>query len=280
MMCHSVTSEDLSGRFTIVKNMSSKMSPHFLQIANAVSILAALAVNLLANIIPLNNVYTGAVSDHYPNLFTPPGYVFAIWGAIYILLGVFLVYQVRGNQRDSPYLKEIGLWYVLGSLANIVWLFLFHYSYNNPALLVVSMVPIVVLLLSLLMVYVRLGIGKKAVSMKERLAVHLPVSVYLGWISLATIANTASVLNLVITGIPTDVQVFWTAAVIVVALLITMLMIVLRREIAFPLVVIWASVGIAIKQMMYLPIYATALTAAAVVAVATVLFALLRRSKK
>ncbi len=279
-MCSGVTSEDLSARFTIVNNMSSKLNPHFLQIANAVSILAALAVNLLANIIPLNNVYTGAVSDHYPNLFTPPGYVFAIWGAIYILLGVFLVYQVRGNQRDAPYLKEIGLWYVLGSLANITWLFLFHYSYTNPALLVVSMVPIVVLLFSLLMVHVRLGIGKKAVAMKERLAVHLPVSVYLGWISLATIANTASVLNLLIPGIPIDLQVFWTSAVIVVALLITLLMIVMRNEIAFPLVVIWASVGIAIKQMMYPTIFVTALSAAAIVAIATVLFALLRRRKK
>jgi len=83
-----------------------------LQIANALSILAALAVNLLANVIPLNGVTTGAVADSYPNLFTPPGYVFAIWGVIYILLGVFMVYQVRANQRDAPYLKQIGLWYV------------------------------------------------------------------------------------------------------------------------------------------------------------------------
>jgi hypothetical protein len=130
------------------------------------------------------------------------------------------------------------------------------------------------------MVYVRLGIGTKAVAVKERLAVHLPVSVYLGWISLATIANTASVLNLLIPGIPTDVQVFWTAAVIVVAFLITMLMIVTRNEIAFPLVVIWASVGIAIKQMAYSAIYAMSLTAAAVIAITTVVYALLRRRRK
>lgn len=251
-----------------------------MQIANALSILAALTVNLLANIIPLNGVYTGVVSDYYYNMFTPPGYVFAIWGVIYILLGTFVVYEVRANQRDAPYLKDIGLWFVLGSLANAVWLFLFHYSYTNPPLLVLSMIPIVVLLLSLLMVYMRLGIGKKAVAMRERLAVHLPVSVYLGWISLATIANTASVFNDVLfPGISVDVQVLWTAAVIVVALLITLLMIVIRNEIAFPLVVIWASVGIAIKQMMYPAIYVTALSAVAIIAVATVLFAILRRRK-
>ncbi|RDE12749.1 MAG: hypothetical protein C4K47_07205 [Candidatus Thorarchaeota archaeon] len=251
-----------------------------MQIANALSILAALAVNLLANVIPLNGVTTGAVADSYPNLFTPPGYVFAIWGVIYILLGVFMVYQVRANQRDAPYLKQIGLWYVLASLANITWLFLFHYSYGMPALLVLSMVPIVVLLFSLLIIYLRLGIGKTAVAMKERLAVHLPVSVYLGWISLATIANTASVLNVLIPGIPLDVQALWTAVVIVVALVITILMIIRRNEIAFPLVVIWASVGIAVKQMATQTIYATALSAAIIIAVVTVLFAVFRRRKK
>jgi len=149
-----------------------------------------------------------------------------------------------------------------------------------PALLVLSMVPIVVLLFSLLIIYLRLGIGKTAVAMKERLAVHLPVSVYLGWISLATIANTASVLNVLIPGIPLDVQALWTAVVIVVALVITILMIIRRNEIAFPLVVIWASVGIAVKQMATQTIYATALSAAIIIAVVTVLFAVFRRRKK
>jgi len=263
-----------------VNSMMSKMSPHFLQIANALAILAALAFNLMVNILPLNGVYTGQVSDHYPNLFTPPGYVFAIWGVIYILLGVFVVYEVRAGQRGEAYLKDIGLWYVLGSLANITWLTLFHFSYNIPGLLVLSMIPIVVLLFSLLMTYIRLGIGKKTVAFKQMLAIHLPVSVYLGWISLATIANAASVLNALIPGIPMAVQGLWTAAVIIIALLITLLMIVLRKEVAFGLVVIWASVGIAIKQMAVQMIYLTAVSAAVIVAVAIVLFPLIRRRKK
>jgi hypothetical protein len=112
------------------------------------------------------------------------------------------------------------------------------------------------------------------------LAVHLPVSVYLGWISLATIANAASVLNVLIPGMPMAAQELWTAAVIIIALLITLLMIVLRKEVAFGLVVIWASVGIAIKQMAVQTIYLTAVSATVIVAVAIVLFPLIRRRKK
>ncbi|MEM2099940.1 MAG: tryptophan-rich sensory protein [Thermoproteota archaeon] len=72
----------------------------------------------------------GAVSDSYPNLFTPPGYVFAIWGVIYVLLTIFMVYQARVSQRKEEYLGEIGFLHLLGAVANILWLIVFHYSYG------------------------------------------------------------------------------------------------------------------------------------------------------
>ncbi|MEM3470299.1 MAG: tryptophan-rich sensory protein [Thermoproteota archaeon] len=175
---------------------------------------------------------TGAVSDSYPNLFTPPGYVFAIWGVIYVLLTIFMVYQARVSQRKEEYLGEIGFLYLLGAAANILWLIGFHYSYGNPSLFVFSSIPIVVLLATLLLIYVRLGVGVKKTSMVQKLAVHVPVSVYLGWISLATIANIASVVNVLMPSIPLDIQALGTVVVILVALTITLLMLVRRRDFA------------------------------------------------
>ncbi|MBO3798522.1 MAG: hypothetical protein QXI42_06970 [Thermoproteota archaeon] len=124
-------------------------------------------------------------------------------------------------------------------------------------------IPIVALLATLLLTYIRLGVGVKKTPMVQKLAVHVPVSVYLGWISLATIANIASVINVLMPSIPLDIQALGTAAVILVALTITLLMLVRRRDFAYSLVVVWASIGIALKQASIPVIHWTALFALA-----------------
>ncbi|TXT57954.1 MAG: conserved membrane protein of unknown function [Candidatus Thorarchaeota archaeon] len=248
-----------------------------LQILNLIAIIATIGFNILVNVIPLNGVYTGDVANSYPNFFTPPGWVFSIWGVIYILLITFAVYQVRPNQVDEPYLQKIGLLYVFNAIANISWLIVFHYSYGNPGLFLWSVIPIALLLVILLLTYVQLEIGLKGVPLKKKLAVHLPVSVYAGWISLATIANIASALNVLIPGIPADVQHLWTAAVIIIALLITILMLYLRHDVAFALVVVWAGFGIAMKQMTIPIIFGTAITAVVLIVLLILLLPFIRK---
>jgi hypothetical protein len=189
-----------------------------------------------------------------------------------------MIYQARKNQRQESYLGEISFLYLFGGIANIVWLVIFHYSYGVSSLFLLSIVPMITLLLILLITYLRLGIGVKEVSLGHKLAVHLPVSVYLGWISLAIIANTASLLNVLIPGIAMATQEIWTAIVIVVALIITLLMLYRRRDIAFGLVVIWASIGIAIKQAAIMIIFATAIGVALIVAIVIFLLPFIKKS--
>ncbi len=216
------------------------------QIINIFAVAFAIVMNMLANILPFNGVNTGQVSDSFPNYFTPQGYVFAIWGVIYILLLIFAFYQAKSNQVGEEYLTKIGYLYLIGSFLNVAWLLVFHYSYGNDPLLIWTEPLIAGLLVVLLITYVKLEIGVKEVPLKQKIAIHLPVSVYAGWISLATIANTASVLNTALV-IASDIQHLWTALVLVVALVITSLMIVLRRDLAYALVVVWAAPGIATK---------------------------------
>jgi hypothetical protein len=258
--------------------MSSKINPLVYQVANVIAVLATFIFNILVNILPLNHVYTYQVSDFYPSLFTPPGYVFSIWGVIYTLWIIFMVYQVRTSQRKEAYLSRISFLYLLTGLFNILWLINFHYSYGVPSLFLLTPLPIVLLLLSLLVTYVRLGVGKREVSRNQKLAVHLPVSVYLGWISLATIADIAPALNILVPGIPMDVQALWTGVVIVIALLIAMLMLILRRDFAFGLVVIWATIGIALKQIAIPIIFDAALVSAVIVAISIVALPFIRKS--
>ncbi|MHA2142419.1 MAG: tryptophan-rich sensory protein [Candidatus Thorarchaeota archaeon] len=256
------------------------MNPVYLQIANVVAILGSITFNALVNILPLNGTTTGEVSNAYPNLFTPANYVFSIWGVIYTLLFVFMFYQIRTSQRNSQYLQDIGFLYLLSAAINIAWLIVFHYSYPAPNdLIILTAVPIFGLFLTLLYIYLRLGVGVKEATRGVKLAIHLPLSVYLGWLSVATIANTASILNYLgrSPGIPIPVQEAWTALVIVVAFLITFLMLIRRRDFAFGFVVIWATIGIAAKQAASPLIYFTALGVAVVILILIILLPLLKR---
>ncbi len=248
-----------------------------LQVANIFAIISTIIFNALVNIIPLNGVTSGEVSDSFPSLFTPPGYVFAIWSVIYTLLIVFTIYQARPSQSDASYLKQTAIFYVIGGIINISWLILFHYSYGQPAIYAFTPILIGLFLVIMLYTYVKLEIGKASVPLGEKLAVHLPISVYAGWISLANIANIASVLNTIIPGIPIPTQELWTALVIIVALVITLLMLVIRHDFAYGLVVIWATLGIATKQMAIPIIFYAAIGTAAVVALAILLLPILTK---
>jgi benzodiazapine receptor len=257
--------------------MSSRINSIVYQAANVVAVIAVLIVNTLSETLPINGVTSAQVSASYPNLFTPPGYVFSIWSVIYTLAIVFMIYQARPSQRNEGYLTRIGFLYFVGALANMCWLLVFHYSYGMPQLLAASLIPMTMLLLCLLSIYQRLGIGKRQVPRNQKLAVHLPISVYLGWISLAIIANIASTLNVLFPSIPMSAQALWTALVVVVALVITVLMVWGRRDFAFGLVVVWASIGIALNRAAIPIIFSTSIAAAIIVAILIALAPFLKR---
>jgi cell division protein FtsW (lipid II flippase) len=216
------------------------------QIGNFISFVAVVVVNSLANILPLNGKNTGELSDNIPNLFVPAGLTFSVWGVIYTLLAVFSIYQLRSVVREkSDVMDRIGPWFIVGSVANFAWIFFWHWQ-----LIELSMVAMLVLLVSLLLVYVRLGIGVGGEKNRaERWAVHLTFSVYLGWITVATIANVTAVA--VVNGWDGwgISESAWTVIVLIVAVVITLLMIFLRKDAAYTAVVIWAFLGIIIKRL-------------------------------
>ncbi|GAP13507.1 TspO and MBR related protein [Longilinea arvoryzae] len=213
------------------------------QAAVIVFLLATVIVNALANIIPFNGLNTGQISNDYPTLFTPAGYVFAIWGLIYLLLLVYVVYQALAPQKDNPRLRAAGGWFVLSCIANMAWLFCWHYL-QFP----LSMLAMLVLLGSLIMAYVRLEIGRSPAPLSEQLLARAPFSIYLGWISVATIANAAILLtSLKWDGLGLAPQI-WTLIVLGVAVILGGLASFLRHDGLYGLVLMWAFAGIAVRQ--------------------------------
>ncbi|MCW4035115.1 MAG: tryptophan-rich sensory protein [Candidatus Bathyarchaeota archaeon] len=249
--------------------------PVFFQAINTVAFIVTIIVNSLAGSTTLIGGVTSAdISDMYLTKVTPAGFTFAIWGIIYVLLAVFVIYQFLPNKNKS-FIRTIGWMFALSSALNIFWLFLWHYN-----LVTYSLLLMFGLLATLIGIYRKLDIGKAEVSLTERLCVHLPFSVYLGWISIATIANVSVALTAVSwDGFGLQEQT-WAVLIIAVALVLTLTMLLLRKDFAFSLVVIWALVGIMSKQSEYEEIVLASQFAIAVIIFAIVAVLLLSKLKR
>jgi hypothetical protein len=212
------------------------------QISVIVVILATITINILANALPINGKNTGEISDNFHVYFVPAGYVFAIWGLIYIGLLAYAVFQALPSQKDNPRLQATGWWVVLGGLANSTWIFLWHYEQFPPTLL-----AMLTLLASLIITYLNLGTGKTKVSSAETWAVRVPFSIYLGWITVATVANITDVLDFVGWNQFGISDAVWMVVILGAVLVIAGLMNYLRRDVAYTAVILWALAGIAAR---------------------------------
>ncbi len=205
-----------------------------------IATLATLLVNLLSGMGKINDTTPQALSDSYPVLFVPAGYVFAIWGVIYVGMILYTIYQFR--HRDEEDLNSTRELYVVASLANISWIFLWHY--RHPLWSVLAMV---ILLISLITIYLKLGIGVKKVNRARSWMVQTPFSIYLGWISVATIANiTVALYVLKWSGFGISSE-SWSAIMIMVAMVLALLMLIKKKDTGYAIVIIWAVLGINIK---------------------------------
>ena len=213
------------------------------QLANALSVVLALTVNILASALPLNGQNTGAISDRFQVFFVPAGYVFAIWGLIYIGWIAFTIYQFLPAHKESPRLRRLGYLFALSGVFNAAWLFCWHY--NQFGLSVLVMLTLLGLLLTS---YLTLGIGKTSVSNAEKWCVDISFSVYLGWISVATVANITDYLYFINwTGFGIAPQA-WAVIMLMTASLLGIAMTFIRRDSGYVFVLVWSFVGIAVKQ--------------------------------
>ena len=225
--------------------MSRTQYPLIIKITTAAAFLVMIAINALANILPINGITTGAVSDSYPNLFAPAGLTFTIWGLIYVLLLIFVLDQTglfrRLNEQQQQLLRRISPYFIISSLANTLWIICWHYGFIS-----LSLLPMLAILLSLLTIMTRFD--PSPMTIKDELLIRLPFSVYTGWITVAMIANITTALvsqNWTGWGISEEI---WTIVALAAGLLIGTITILKRQDIAYGLVLVWAYIGIAIKR--------------------------------
>ena len=219
-----------------------------------IAILGTFAVNAWSNLFPINGLSIGQIAN---TLFTqvqilPANYAFSIWGVIYLGLIAFGVYQLLPSQRQNPVLRRVDYLLIVSCIVQAVWVVLFllrQFWWSTIAMLGI--------LLPLIGIYLSLGIGQqnrtrngnsRGISRQEKWLAHIPFSIYLGWISVATIVNVAvSLYSDNWNGFSIAPSV-WTAIMIIVAGAIGALIAVQRRDMAYPLVIVWAVIAIAVRQ--------------------------------
>ncbi len=221
------------------------------QYINLITAIVTIVFNGLANALPLNGQNTGQISDRFQVYFVPAGYVFSIWGLIYIGWLAFAIYQLLPAQRDNLRLRNIGYLFALSGIANMTWLFFWHYEY-----FALTVAVMLILLLLLIAIYLRLQIGRVRVPASEKWCVDIPFSIYLGWITVATIANITALLSYLRWdgwGIRPEV---WTLIMLTAGVCIASAISITRADIAYLSVIVWAFIGIAVKHA-GVPIVAT-----------------------
>jgi len=213
------------------------------QFTTILATIVTITVNALASLLPLNGQNTGEISDQFDIIFVPSGYVFVIWGIIYLGLLSYTIYQAQPSQRENAVLNKVAPFYWLSSIANSIWIFLWHYE-----IFLFTWIAMLILLGSLVALYIRISETRASMNRGQKGVILLPFSIYLGWISVATIANITQVLYFIDwSGWGLSPQT-WAVIMLVVTTLLGILMLLKERNIAYSLVLIWAIIGIAVKQ--------------------------------
>ncbi len=241
------------------------------QAVTVLAFLATIALNAAATTIPLGGQATNVISDSFHVYVIPAGYVFAIWGLIYMLLGAFTVWQALPSNREEAVLRDLGWLPALSGLLNSAWIILFQYR-----VFVLTVPVIVALLVTLIAIHFRLWDRRTAMRGRTYWLVRAPWSVYLGWITVATIANIAQTLSsLGFDGFGVD-PVLIAAGVLLLGLAIAARFVGRFGDAAYGWVIVWAYSGIAVKEWAT-PLVAVAALAGAVLVIALVMAAILGR---
>ncbi|MFE7224202.1 tryptophan-rich sensory protein [Nocardioides sp. NPDC057577] len=213
------------------------------QLGNALALVFALVANFLTGAQILDLPPINEVSDKYATYLTPAGYAFSIWTLIYLLLIVFAVYQARDlrdprDENDVP--LRLGPLFIIASICNGLWTYVFVKEWVG-----LSVIVLLTLTATLYAALWRLGVGTTRPSTKDFLMVWLPLMLYTGWVTAASIVNIATYLD------SKDVTVSPLASTVVIVVLTAALLFLLLkrnlRELLFSCA--WALVAVGLRQL-------------------------------
>ena len=206
---------------------------------------AMIAANALANILPINQLNTGQISAFYPNYFVPAGFTFSIWGIIYLLLINYAIsytyFTVLSDKfpKVAAYLSVINKWFWVTCFLNASWILAWHYLWIWTSVLIMLL-----FLSTLIYIFITGKEKESSLSKTQSFLLYTPFLVYLGWISVATIANiTALLVKIDWNGFGIS-PVTWSLIMMITATILAIYFIWVEKTVSYSLVIMWALWGI------------------------------------
>ena len=243
--------------------------------------LGVIAVNALANILPINGYNTGQISAFYPNTFVPAGFTFSIWGVIYLLLLSYTIgytyYTLKQKRYPKTFalIERINFYFLLTCLFNMAWILAWHYLQIE-----LSVVIMLLFLITLIQLFFKTSTMVHDLTLAQKFILQTPFIVYLGWISVATIANITALLVAYKWTAFSIAPVYWSAAMILIAILLAVLILKKFKTVSFALVVAWALWGIYNAQGPAVPILARLTAVGIGVLISAVLFRFIQQLRE
>lgn len=227
----------------------SKVGLQRWSIVNLLTFIGVVTVNALAVILPINGISTAAVSDRYPNLFVPAGFTFSIWSVIYTLLlahvvfGIVIAFRKKTDPQGIAAMSSTQVLFFASCLFNMGWIMLWHHLHIG-----LTVVVMLCFLATLIRIYWKQLPFKNLPGWSSRFFIRIPFLIYLGWISVATIANiTAMLVHINWNAFGWETWV-WACSLIIVAAALGLYFSIARKDPAYSLVIAWALYGIYAKQ--------------------------------
>jgi len=255
---------------------------------NLLSLGAHITVAYLTQLRVITGQSVGEVSELYNSLFTPADLTFGVWGLIYTALLIFCIYHFIMSSRHSEiqhanvYTQRIGPWFILNNLGAIVWLYLW-----TNQMMTLSVVFILFQLITIIIIHLRTGIHDPHSPVDLKVFTQFPLSIYFGWVTFATIANTSIFLLAAgWTGFGLHYSPLeWTRIIIGLTVFLTLVVIFSRRNVFFGLVIVWGLWGIILKRKpinpdLYADLILTAWIGMAIIALACIIQFILNITSK
>lgn len=228
--------------------MADTQLPSLWQFLNFAAYIFMIVLNVVASVVGFGGETNSTISGKNPTTFTPAGYAFSIWGLIFLFLGFLAIFQMfPSNKVEGGIVAKLGPFFVINMICNGLWSVIFAYQ-----IFWLSTIVILCILGTLIYLYMNLGIGTEDTPAPADMhwalrfwCVEFPLSLYLGWISVASIIQLAV---LFITWGWISGQDAGSVVMQCVAILLGLAMAIRNRDVAFNGVLCWALLAIGSKQ--------------------------------